>query len=407
MTLKKKNTRKESDLQKLPAKAPSIESLQGTWTFDLGDYYFETSVGEISVDFEVTVEENNILYFEDPNGYELPFLGIYDEASSSITFTTVYLGNAGQYYVVQAPFVWNNATNNLDFQDITGQVNADGTTIQFQLDNGISWQAYNDSDFTSFGGYFAIYDLLGATKSDGDKEEGDDANWRDLGDALFMDGWVIPFFGADQWEAGYQWEVPLQQNLENPNVYRLVDPYHLGPVAEVNPCRNKGYIMFDVSDPAHVLFLQVESGFSYPSSGITVLYCYNQLGSAYAYGEGQYTVEELIAEAGDEIPYTTFENGVVTLSYVDTAEGILMDANFGFQQAPYGGYVWQTTDGDIPDMSAAITFPDGWDTAVRTIGAENNGEVVYYNLQGQKVANPEAGQILIRKQGKESKKVIF
>ena len=35
-----------------------------------------------------------------------------------------------------------------------------------------------------------------------------------------------------------------------------------------------------------------------------------------------------------------------------------------------------------------------------------NAPVVYYNLQGMQISNPEAGQLVIKKQGKSAKKVL-
>lgn len=46
------------------------------------------------------------------------------------------------------------------------------------------------------------------------------------------------------------------------------------------------------------------------------------------------------------------------------------------------------------------------DASVGTIGAEA-GEAAYYNLQGIRVATPEAGQLYIKRQGGKSAKVIF
>ena len=56
-----------------------------------------------------------------------------------------------------------------------------------------------------------------------------------------------------------------------------------------------------------------------------------------------------------------------------------------------------------------ITMPDGWkdNSGVNEIGSDNvNAPVKFFNLQGMEIANPEAGQIVIKKQGTKIVKVI-
>lgn len=395
----------EKQAQKLPTRATSIEEVTGTWTFDLGDYYFATSIGQFSCQYVAEILKDNQLIFQDPSNIQLPFIGEYDETTSTFKFTNVYLGMTGPYYMAQSPYVWNNITQKFDYQDITGTYNPSDQTISFEEEHGIAWLVYEDKNLTNLLGYGDIFDFLGAHRpSEG--EGNDDSAWENIGAALFMDGWVAPGFGLDQWEEENQWNVPLQQNIDNPNLFRLVDPYHVGPIAAMNQSKAKGYIVFDISDPDHVVFLQENSGFAYPMAGINIFYCYNRLGSALAYGEG--TVEEIIAKAGDTMPYTTYKNGVVTLSYGDAEDGsILYDANFGYQQLPYGGASWVDEYSEPLNMEGSITFPEEFVAAVYTIEKDENLTPVYFNLQGVRISNPEKGQIVIKKQGKTGKKIAF
>lgn len=336
-----------TSMRKVDGKA----SIEGTWTFDLGDYYFQTSVGSITYDFEATLEGNEVV-FEDPTGYELPFVGVYDEAAGTITFNRELLGQLSGYDVYQEPFVYNYDTNELDVQSIVGEYSTyNGGIILFETDNGISWPGYTGNKMA---GYFSIYDLEGATKVAGGNSEDEDNEWETVGEATMEDPWLIPGLGGDQHDAAYQWNVPLQRNTENPNLYRLVDPYKVGPVAEFNSSTAKGYITFDLTDPDHVVFLSTEAGVSIPEAGITKFYCLNILG-LYIGATGM-DAASIVAALGDDAPYTTYKNGVINLGYITTDEGIEYDANFGYQADPVGGYIWTDDNGNAVDMTGSITL---------------------------------------------------
>ncbi|MDE5788762.1 MAG: hypothetical protein K2H79_09550, partial [Bacteroidaceae bacterium] len=140
-------------------------SIEGTWTFSLGDYYFQSSTGStITADFEATLDEN-LVTFQDPTSAKLPFVAIYDEAAGTLTFSRLLLGTSQGNYIYQEPFVYNYDTNNLDVQTIVATYNASAGTISFESDNGIAWSAYSDQEGTTRLGYYDIYDLEGATQA--------------------------------------------------------------------------------------------------------------------------------------------------------------------------------------------------------------------------------------------------
>ena len=74
-------------------KADAQNTIEGTWTFTLGDYYFQTSEGSFTYNFEATLEGTE-LWFEDPTGYELPFVADYDASTGTLTFSETYLGSS-------------------------------------------------------------------------------------------------------------------------------------------------------------------------------------------------------------------------------------------------------------------------------------------------------------------------
>lgn len=387
-------------------RADESTSIEGLWIFQLGDYYFQDSTnGPIAVAFEAALESEDFVIFESVEGISLPFLASYDATTGNLTFTKEELGVLDGYYVYQQPFVYNWNTQNLDNQDISGTYDAKLGIISFQQDAGISWPAYQTPTAPTNSGYYGIYDLLAANRPEEDAP--DDSNeWISIGNATFMDGWVLPAFGLNQEDNKNKYEVPMERNKNNLNLYRLVDPYHLGPVAMLNYSTTIGHIVIDITDPDHVVFLQSNAGFSYPGAGITSFYCYNRLGCKLAENPGK-TVQELIAELGDEIPYTTLKDGVVNLNSINTPEGTMYDANFGIQSNPTGGMIWRDAQTNAAtNMTSSIKFPEDFD-GVETIGVDNVDTVVYYNLQGMKVSNPEKGQLLIIKSGKTTKKVVY
>ena len=229
--------------------------------------------------------------------------------------------------------------------------------------------------------------------------------WQSAGTAIFMDGWLHPGMSLDQTQEVFQYEVPLEKNIYRDGVYRLVDPYHKGAPALYNDATNVGYIVFDVSDPDHVLFEAVDAGFAnYFPMQIYQLYCINS--AAYYMNRLGCTLSDLIANYGDQIPWTTFKDGVVSLGHIVRSNGeIEYDACYGTQNNPFAGYCWEDKYGDPVNMDTTITFVS--DSGVDSPEyIEEEGMVRYYNLQGEEVANPEKG-IYIEVGKNKSKKVIF
>lgn len=241
---------------------------------------------------------------------------------------------------------------------------------------------------------------------------GADTQWEEAGNATFMDGWLLPAFGLDQTRESNWYEVRLQKAKGNENLYRLVDPYRSGPVAEYNQSTAEGYIEFDISDPKHVVVnwkLQ-QAGFSNSELGITELYCYNTLTYFGNYLYKGYTPQEIVDAVGNQMAYTTYEDGVVTLGkYQDPDPEFdysYYDAKFGLQGNAAEGRNWTNALGKPSNMTTKIFLPEtgGISDAVT---AEDDARTVYYDLSGVRVENPVAGGIYIVKRGARTEKVIM
>lgn len=387
-------------------KAAADDGIEGTYTITIGDYYWEDSVnGELEEECEVSLNQGMAIfscdYFPSMTG------GAYNETTGTITFSAIELGQAqiGQqmYYVRFEPFTGVTTDGYIISQSYNATYS--NGTISFPSEHGFCWSAYTDANYTQLAGYLDAFDVVSLAK----KAPEDENAWTSLGNATFMDGWVLPLFDIDQTDPANQYEVELQQNSEDHNLYRLVDPYHgNSPVADLNETDKKGYITFNVANPDHVVFVLTDAGFAYADADLSKMYCYNALTWALDYlgTDDIDTVLNALAQSGKELPATTFKNGVVDLpsTFVNATEGYQSDACFGDQSDKNGGYGWITETKAGKNMAAKIIFPaTGIDNVV---AGEADAPVKYFNLQGIEVAKPAAGQVVIRKQGNNATKFM-
>lgn len=257
---------------------------------------------------------------------------------------------------------------------------------------GLDVWAIGDYNNESLGFWFMSYNNVLTGESDPvDPNEG----WEDYADATFEDGWILPAYnngGVPILPSEYPWEIKVQRNIENPNLLRLDNPY----MAEGNPMpasefSNGGYIEINIEKPD---FVTVTPGiFMGALNGNTKLMALNHAGFYAAQG---FTQEEI--EAGLE--------GYIPSTY-DAATGVisLPQVGFNFASAADKYYTWQNESGEslAGNMNTKITMHN-FVTGVDAVASEK-APVVYYNLQGQRVANPSNG-VFIRVEGGKSTKVI-
>lgn len=383
-------------------------SIEGGWIFQLGDYYAGSDVSYYQ-EFEATLSDG-VVTFANLTDYELPVKAIYDEATGNLTFTAQYVTNAINYlfelYVFQQPFIYDWVTERPVFEDVNAQfVTEYGGYIVFPTDFGIQWMAMDNKNpqIAEAVATIGILDLENAVKSDlSDSTES--PYWKDAGKATLIDGWVLPGLGIDQNLPENQYEVPLQQSILDPNIVRLVNPYKVGPAAEFNESVRSGFITLDLSNPEFVLVNPdiSEAGFANRNLGITRMWCYDQL----QYYHLRYSLDyDNVIYVFPELPYTKFKNGVVTLGTgIDSYKDTIYDANYGTQWNFYGGNAWFNDNGTRADMTTKIILPDSFGGVEGIIDDQSSLPIELYNLQGQKVKNPERGTIVIKKQGSKTTK---
>lgn len=405
----KKSVKAHKAVMKSLRKVDAGESLAGRWEVVYIDDMFQSSTGE-----SYTVAYNAKMYtdpvygdyytFTTANQNFLPFIidtGIL-ENQYEIMYQAVAEFTTGEYLGQQGFYIANNQLQRpaelmLDYDSTTGELSYGNAEW------GIIWPVL-DSELTS---EIDIYDALTIDSCRKGEAPGpdpgvDDEDWTSIGFAKFVDGWVLPLFGIDQFE--YEYEVGIQQNNNKETRYRLVNPYKSGPVADYNQSTSDGYIVFDIADPAHVSFNAVDAGFAYLGAGLSEMYCYNTLTLFALYYGVSYA--DIVSQLGDVIPYTTYKDGVVSLDFIIDEGENWYDACFGDQTDPAGGFQWQDSEGVVPDMRCRITLPKVEDNAVSAIESEENAPARYFNLQGVEVENPAKGSIVICRQGSKSSKMV-
>lgn len=405
ITMVKKELPAMATMNKAPQKAEAA-SIEGEYTFSIGDYYFQSSVGDTEETVTVTLADGVVTITPDASSefFMTPVSAAYDAATGELTFSiskdVLSLNVQGTtYYTRFESFKYVEDPTTQKGSLVTGEFKAtyaDGK-VTFPADHGFSWPAYTDEACTQRYAYFALFDALGMEKS-AEEPENPNEGWKSVGNATLYDPWLLPAFDIleDAAENGYA--VELQQNEKTATLYRLVNPYKGEcPVAQYNTCTKNGYIEFDIADPEHVWFNTTEAGFANSQLGVTKFYPSDLL-SSLALGYDM-TAADVIEILGDKLTYTTYKDGVVTLGSRETTdkEGNPMTeyaACFGIQGEQYGAYGWTDVETEeATPMTGKIVFPGA---GVSNLGVENSGKARYFNLQGVELARPAAGQVVIR-----------
>lgn len=390
--------------------------LPGTYTLHIDDAYTGGNGAEYR-DLTVTIAEKNggyVMTEADSEYFPTAIPFTFNSATNTLTFTATEVGKSVDGNDISCLiYVSNSWGDYLPYSTCSATFSPSTGEITFPEHSVIAWPD-TEMTYNEYCTYFAArYDVISAEQISSDTGNGDggdtDGDWTNLGDALFMDGWVLPMLGIDQTIEANQWNVPLQQNTTNTNIYRLVDPYHVAGTAAnaANLSNNIGYIEFDVTDPEHVLFNKVEAGFAYndPREGekkFNELYCVNHLRAQVSkLGIADEDIPSRLATLKLTTIFTTFENGVVYLGGEDLyGDGWLSyDAHFGTESKTDCNGIWYGSDDRPLNMTARIVFP-GYDLETGINKVEKDDMVVrYFNLQGVEVKNPENGIYIMRKGG--------
>lgn len=226
------------------------------------------------------------------------------------------------------------------------------------------------------------------------------ADWKSLGNGSFTNK-LIPtegFYGSAYPSA---YDVTVMQKADGTDEYLIVNPFgSTTPFKDVNDGTD-GYIYINATNPNCVLVKPcVYSGFTdmqlWPMGQ---LYFANNEG--YLYYMLDYSYDEVIEEVewyGDTASSMTRNGNNVTINIESPLVANVCDIY------TYGGY----SLGSYSFSCAASTL-----TFVAEAGVDgilNDADAAakrYFNLQGVEITNPEAGQVVIVKEGNKATKAIF
>lgn len=363
---------REANIQKVIEEAKSIVmnsaaaaseestgySLEGRWNFKMEGWLWDDLTDG---DWFGMLVGNQLLFHPFvPSAY--PFIGEFDATTNKLTISKKFVGRdwRGRYFFIEPCTIQSNGKPvkgpiTADYDPATGE-------LKFKPEDVLCWWDYADIDGTQDpydeGDWYNVMEA----KRIGDLAKEDPANWTYVGDATLIDGWVSPRFGLEQNLPENWLKAELYQYNKDHDLYRLKKPFIGLEVEGYEMFHNTGYIEFDVSDPDHVLFNRIDSGFTCPDAGINKFYCYNVLG---------YLMEQLKMAGQEEdvdiyveftnpyIPYTTYKDGIVDLNGILFTGEISYDANWGDATYPEGGNIWvDTSTRKSMNLRTRIYFPD-------------------------------------------------
>lgn len=240
----------------------------------------------------------------------------------------------------------------------------------------------------------------------------DALNYYDAGTAVYTDGFMSEVmeyvFDEDDLAAlglpeTYTVTVPVQANSKVEGEYRLVYPYALyhQDILKGNLNYDKSYdfLTFNVADNSKSFINKSTTGLYYSTKTSEVIV---SVGSTNKFA-GTNTAAANV--------WGTYANGELTfpttnLQGVSDIDNLVSALSFSF-----------TIKSDNSDMMVIPTlFAQNTKIEAALAGVENvaadaefdaNAPVEYFNLQGIRVAAPEAGQLLIKVQGKKAEKVVI
>lgn len=210
----------------------------------------------------------------------------------------------------------------------------------------------------------------------------DPEGWEDCGTAVWHEGMLQEFFNIEPQAV----QCTLQRSKDRPQYLRLVNP--MAAHTHFSQYGHKGhnhYIYINAEDPECVYMEESPVGFDFNYGMVRFSSDVN-----YYLGAG-FTLDDCKElELG-----CTLADGKLTFP----DEGLL------FSMLGYSGGDWYT----IADPSQTfVEMPEGFSfSGAQDIVADgDNAPAQYYNLQGMRIAAPQAGQLVIERRGNTARKIL-
>lgn len=275
--------------------------------------------------------------------------------------------------------------------EVVATINADGTiTFPENIMVSLKLPSYEPDAGYFFGAISMVFERIYAFQFDA-------SEWTSAGKAEFLDGYINNALYEEYRVPAYEVEVMKHNTIEGD--YLLVNPYKNDAWTNAFGIPfTDGYLRFNIAYPdcAYVYPL-VKSGSLAPVSETAGEYTYNYNQEGLMVTQGGYTPEEVFDE---------FDANYTPISYYDETSNTVFITNmlFGLGEAEMLGTYWWTGLDPETEMSTEIKLDF---SGIDGVEVDNsNAPVKYFNLQGVEVANPEQGQLLIKKQGSKAQKIV-
>ena len=366
---------KNATMKKIASRAGEEQSIVGEYIISLGDFYHKGCEGSVEAIATITQEGSTI--FIDCKDYFLSsVVAEYDEVAGTLTFSTLKLGEVAGYYVAVEPFEYDYATDQLVVGQFTAEYKAENGTITFPADHGIEWGAYKDGRYSYKEGYMAAYDLEGMERSE---------HWQSLGEAVVTDNAFTPYFAPDADVESYS--AKIYKSTVYVDLYKVLNPWKgLYDALDIPYTSPKIYI--DAEYPDDVLLYRT-------AIGLTNEEGYLYLAMNYGFYCAAYTEDQIPQDK-----FTTFteEDNIATITFEPGSIFVGPQTEEGIKLRGIGA-----------DASTIVFYANGnagESSGVSDIAVDESAPVEYFNLQGVRIDNPAAGQIVIKRQGAKVTKTI-
>lgn len=335
------------------------------------------------------------------------------------------------YYTIQSHAVWSYAGPVVDYSfsaeidecvhnnsiDLKINSGADVASMKYNLvygdypasDNNLSIvsesaepidKAFNGSIKLNKGFNNGLYTLfLMSYDADGNLKNGnayllsiiDDepGEWADFCTAYYTDDIIGPIFNV----GNSVLNVDVQYNTMIQNLIRVVEPYtDFYTDSNIHQCNKKHYLYLDASNPNRVVLLTSPLGFAADEDGLIL--CTSKAQQEREKGTSDDDIEAMGYFGKMETTSRAAENFVITFP---------QDALLAYFKNDSGTMYRGNSNGNF---RLELTSPIP--TSIKEIGSDDvKAPVVYYNLQGMRINEPAKGQVVIRRQGNKSEKIVF
>lgn len=333
------------------------------------------------------------------NGYPYSLKANVDIAAGTLTLNAQDLYYSVEEGATVQLIMLDGLNNNTPISSVTATIEADGT---------ISYPEYVAYCVGMDAGYYFAW--WGMTMSPIKAFEFVASDWVAAGTANYKDPWILGAFGEDAIDEVPYMEVNIMKHKSIDGEFLIVNPYDNDLYKELITAPEDqggfegevrtGYIRFNLSDPDVVyVYPQVGSGAwidLFGDAELVELYPFNLEGLYVV--SGGYSTEEV---------YEVMDMNFLIPSYYDADDNTvyLMNNVFGVTGSMLSTYQWVDENKQAIEVTGEVVF--NFDAGVDGILDDAaNAPVKYYNLQGVEISNPSKGQIVIKKQGNKSTKVI-